>query len=107
MGATATGGERGRLASSYTRAVIEITERAVELLSKAATAARRFDPNTCIRVVGDRDGVRFELTDAPGAGDERIERSGFTLYVEPVLAGVVDVEEPHDRLVLRRTNASA
>jgi Fe-S cluster assembly iron-binding protein IscA len=85
--------------------VIEISERAVELLAKAATAAKRFDPNACIRVVGDGDGVRFELTDAPGSDDLGIERSGFTLYVERELAGVVDVEEPHDRLVLRRTDA--
>lgn len=87
--------------------MIEITERAVELLAKAASAARRFDPKACIRVVGDRDGVRFELTDAPEAEDLGIERSGFTLYVEPALAGIVDVEEPHDRLVLRRTDAHA
>jgi Fe-S cluster assembly iron-binding protein IscA len=85
--------------------VIEITERAVELLAKAASAARRFDPNACIRVVRDDDGVRFELSDAPDADDLGIERSGFTLYVEPALAGVVDVEEPHDRLVLRRSDA--
>lgn len=85
--------------------MIEITERASELLEKAATAARRFDPNACIRLVGDRDGVRFELTDAPESLDIGIERSGFTLYVEPALAGVVDVEEPHDRLVLRPTGA--
>ncbi|MGH2594862.1 MAG: hypothetical protein ACRDH7_02730 [Actinomycetota bacterium] len=82
--------------------MIEITERAVELLAKAATAARRFDPSACIRVVGDGDGVRFELIDVPDAQDLGIERSGFTLYVQPALAGVVDVEEPHDRLVLRR-----
>ena len=85
--------------------MIEITERAVELLAKAASAARRFDPNVCIRVVRDDDGVRFELSDAPDADDLGIERSGFTLYVEPALAGVVDVEEPHDRLVLRRSDA--
>jgi Fe-S cluster assembly iron-binding protein IscA len=82
--------------------VIEITERAVELLEKAASAARRFDPNACIRLVREHDGVRFELTDAPETEDLGIERSGFTLYVEPALSGVVDVEEPHDRLVLRR-----
>jgi Fe-S cluster assembly iron-binding protein IscA len=87
--------------------VIEITERAVELLAKAASAARRFNPNACIRVVGDRDGVRFELTDASEAEDVAIERSGFTLYVEPALDGIVDVEEPHDRLVLRRTDTRA
>ena len=87
--------------------MIEITERAVELLAKAASAAQRFNPNACIRVVGDRDAVRFELTEAPEADDVSIERSGFTLYAEPALAGVVDVEEPHDRLVLRRTGARA
>ena len=89
---------------SYTRRVIEISERAVELLAKAVNAARRFDPNVCIRVVGDGEGVRFELTDEPASDDLGIERSGFTLYVERELSGVVDVEEPHDRLVLRRTD---
>ena len=107
MGATTAGGERRRSPSPYTRSVIEITEQAVELLSKAASAAQRFDPQACIRLVGDKDGVRFELTDAPEAEDLSIERPGFTLYVEPALAGVVDVEEPHDRLVLRRTDAHA
>jgi Fe-S cluster assembly iron-binding protein IscA len=87
--------------------VIEITERAAELLAKAASAARRFDPNACIRVVADRDGVRFEMTDAPEPDDVAVERSRFTLYVEPALAGVVDVEEPHDRLVLRSADPRA
>ena len=58
-------------------------------------------------MVGDRDGVRFELTDGPEAEDVGIERAGFTLYVAPTLAGVVDVEEPHDRLVLRRMDTGA
>jgi len=83
--------------------VIEITERALRVLGAAETAARRFDPRAGIRIVGEREGVRFELADGPEPDDDVVERDGVTIYVERHLAGTVDVEEPHDRLVLRRT----
>jgi hypothetical protein len=83
--------------------VLEFTEWAVEILSRADAAARRFNPQARVRVVRDAgDGVRFELTDAAGAGDVVIEHpSGFTLLAEADLEGTVDVVEPHDRLILR------
>ena len=46
-------------------------------------------------------GVSFTLTDEPGDGDERIHGNGFELLVERGLEGIVDVVEPHDRLILR------
>ncbi len=81
--------------------VIEITERARELLGKAEAAAHRFDPAVTIRIVGEPHAVRFELADGPASGDEEVRSRELTIYVEPHLSGVVDVEDPHDRLVLR------
>jgi hypothetical protein len=81
--------------------VIDVTGRAVELLVKADAAARRFNPDARIRVVPDPVGVRFVLSDGPEAGDVAVERDGVTFFVDATLDGIVDVEEPHDRLVLR------
>ena len=45
--------------------------------------------------------MRFELTDEPEPSDDVVEHeAGFTLFVAPGLSGLVDVAEPHDRLVL-------
>ena len=47
------------------------------------------------------EGVRFELTDEPEPTDVVVEHeAGFTLFVAHGLSGLVDVAEPHDRLVL-------
>ncbi len=81
--------------------MIDVSERAAELLAKADAAARRFNPDARIRVVPADGGVRFVLSDGPEDGDVAIERDGVTFFVDPTLAGTVDVEEPHDRLVLR------
>ena len=81
--------------------MIDVTGRAAELLAKADSAARRFNPDVRIRVVPDGAGVRFVLSDGPEDGDTVVERNGVTFFVDAALDGVVDVEEPHDRLVLR------
>lgn len=81
--------------------MIDVTERAADLLAKADGAARRFNPDARIRLVPDRVGVRFVLSDGPEAGDVAVERSGVTFFVDASLEGIVDIEEPHDRLVLR------
>lgn len=82
--------------------MLEFTEWAIEILSKADTAARRFNPDARIRVVRDGDGVRFELAEETQATDRVVDHpSGFTLFAEEGLEGTVDVVEPHDRLILR------
>lgn len=81
--------------------MIDVSERAAELLGKADAAARRFNPDARIRVVPAGGGVRFVLSDGPADGDVVIERDGMTFFADPTLAGTIDVEEPHDRLVLR------
>ena len=80
---------------------MDVTPRAINILAKAGAAARRFDPDACVRVVRDGGAVRFELADGPGPDDVAVERPTVTFYVEAGLEGIIDVEEPHDRLVLR------
>lgn len=88
--------------------MIRCSSTAVGLLRRAEQAARRFDPSARIRLVPDRAGVRFELAGEPAPGDEVLQHdAGFTLYVAPGLSGVVDVVEPHDRLVLVPDDAEA
>jgi hypothetical protein len=81
--------------------VIEFTDWAAEILSKAETAARRFNPDARVRLVRDGAGVRFELTDDADPRDDLVRRDEFSLLVEHGLEGIVDVVEPHDRLILR------
>ncbi|MGZ4130555.1 MAG: hypothetical protein ACXVPR_07000 [Actinomycetota bacterium] len=81
--------------------MIAFTDRAIEIIARSAAAARRFNADARVRLSSEGDEVRFELTDAPAPTDRVVERDGFTLYVAEGLAGLVDVVEPHDRLVLR------
>lgn len=81
--------------------MLEFTEWATDILRRSHEAARRFNPAATVRLSRASDGVRFELTDEPSEGDEVVEGDGFLLFVERGLEGVVDVVEPHDRLILR------
>jgi hypothetical protein len=83
--------------------VLAFTDWAIEILSRADAAARRFNPDARVRVISDASGgVRFELTDEADAADRVLEHpSGFTLLVQEGLEGTVDVVEPHDQLILR------
>jgi len=81
--------------------VVEITDWAKEILTKADTAARRFNPDVVIRLANQAGVVQAVLAQTPEDGDTAVSIPGMTVYVERGLTGVVDVEEPHDRLVLR------
>jgi hypothetical protein len=82
--------------------VLAFTDWAIEILSRADAAARRFNPEARVRVVREGGGVRFELTDEADPSDLVIEHpSGFTLLAQSDLEGTIDVVEPHDRLILR------
>jgi hypothetical protein len=83
--------------------VLTFTDWAIEILSRADAAARRFNPDARVRVVREpAGGVRFELTDEADPTDQVVEHpSGFALLVQEGLEGTVDVVEPHDRLILR------
>jgi hypothetical protein len=73
--------------------VIEPTPRAAQVVAQSEAAARRFNPDARIRLRRDGAGVRFELTDAPAAGDERVFCAGVELLVEPGLDGILDTGE--------------
>ena len=83
--------------------MLAFTDWAIEILSRADAAARRFNPDVRVRLVRDAGGgVRFELTDEPDPTDQIVEHpSGFTLLVPQGVEGTVDVVEPHDQLILR------
>lgn len=82
--------------------MIQFTEWATDILRRSHTAARRFDPNATLRMARGTDGtVAFELTDERQEGDLLVHGDGFDLLAQEGLDGIVDVVEPHDRLILR------
>ena len=81
--------------------MIEFTDWARDILSRSQQAARRFNPDAVIRLARTGAGVQAALADGPEPGDQEEEVDGVTVYVEAGLEGLVDVEEPHDRLVLK------
>ena len=94
-------GEECTGACASLEGVIEVTEWAMDILTRAQAAARRFDPEARIRLARADGGVQAVLADGPRPGDHEVEVGDMTLLVEDGLEGLVDVEEPHDRLVLR------
>jgi hypothetical protein len=82
--------------------VLGFTDWAIDILSRADAAARRFNPDARVRIVRSGADVRFELTDRAEEGERVFDHpSGFSLFVPEDLDGTVDVVEPHDRLILR------
>lgn len=81
--------------------MIEFTEWAVDILRRSYEAARRFNSDACVRMARKEGGVEFALADERRDGDTLVEGDGFELLVEGGLEGIVDVVEPHDRLILR------
>lgn len=82
---------------------IEFTDWAKDILRRSDAAARRFNPDARIRIARVGGVVQAVLTDEPSSGDAmvEIEDGGVTVYVEAGLEGQVDIEEPHDRVVLK------
>jgi hypothetical protein len=81
--------------------VIELSDRAREVLARAASSAGRFDPEARIRIERDGAGIRSGFAHGPEPGDRVVEDGDIVVFVEAGLAGVIDVVDPHDRLVLR------
>ena len=86
--------------------MIEVSDWARDILRKSQEAARRFNPDARIRLVRAPGGVEARLTDAPDPADQEVDLEGMTLYVESGLEGLVDIEEPHDRVVLKRPGSA-
>lgn len=81
--------------------MIEFTDWAKEILTRSHQAAARFDPDAKLRLARVGGAVQAVLTDAPDPSDEPVTLDEVTLYVERGLEGLVDIEEPHDRVVLK------
>ncbi len=86
--------------------MIEFTEWARDILTRSQQAASRFNPDAKIRLARTGGAVQAALTDTPEADDEPVRVGDMILYVQRGLTGLVDVEEPHDRLVLRPAGSS-
>jgi 2-phospho-L-lactate guanylyltransferase (CobY/MobA/RfbA family) len=86
--------------------VIEVTDWAVDILTRAQAAARRFDAGARIRLARVDGGVQAVLAQGPQPGDWEVVVGDMVLLVEEGLEGLLDVEEPHDRLVLRSAGSS-
>ena len=81
--------------------MIEVTEWARDILTRSHAAARRFNSEATIRLARTSKGVEALLAEGPEPEDQPVELGEATVYVEAGLEGLVDVEEPHDRLVLK------
>jgi hypothetical protein len=81
--------------------VIEVTEWARDILNRSQSAVKRFNPDTVIRLVKTSGGVEARLADRAEDGDQKVEAGAATVFAEAGLEGVIDIEEPHDRIVLR------
>jgi hypothetical protein len=81
--------------------MIEVTAWATDILSRSQEAARRFNPDAVIRVGRAGQEVQAILAERPEPGDREVAAGSATVYVEAGLEGVLDVEEPHDRVVLK------
>jgi hypothetical protein len=85
--------------------VIEFTDWAKDILGRSQAAARRFNPDAKIRLAHLGGQVQAQLTDRPADDDQVFDLDGVTVYVESGLEGLVDIEEPHDRPVLKPLGA--
>jgi hypothetical protein len=81
--------------------MIEFTDWAKEILQRSSEAARRFNPDAKVRLARVGGTVQAVLTDQPVTDDRPVLVGEATIYVQGGLEGLVDIEEPHDRVVLR------
>ncbi len=83
------------------RAVIEFTEWAREVLTRASEAAQRLNPDARVRLAQTAQGFAVLLTDEAEPGDVEADLGSARVLVESGVEGLVDVQDPHDRIVLR------
>ena len=82
--------------------MIEVTDWARDILGRSQTAARRFDPSAVIRLVRTPAGVEARLAGGAEDGDQRVQvGDDVVVFAETGLEGLLDIEEPHDRVVLK------
>jgi hypothetical protein len=80
---------------------LEFTDWAKDILRKSQEAAGRFNPRARIRLVLEDGTMEARLTEAAEPNDVEVDVDGVSVLVAAGIAGLVDIEEPHDRIVLR------
>jgi len=85
--------------------MIELTDWAVEVLARSADAATRLNPDASLRLTVRNGALEPMLTDAFSEGDVEVRVGERVVFVASDVAGLVDVEAPHDRLVLKPPGA--
>jgi hypothetical protein len=98
--------EHRRSLREYPGRVIEVSEWARDILSRSQAAARRFNPDTVIRLVRTGTGVEARLAERAEPGDQKVHAGDTAIFVEAGLEGLIDIEEPHDRIVLKPPGSS-
>jgi hypothetical protein len=86
--------------------MIEFTDWAIDILQRAQSAAARFDPKARVRLARTAAGVEAMLVHDPEPEDTEVPAGDIAIFLEEGLQGLVDIEEPHDRLVLRPTGST-
>ena len=81
--------------------MLEFTDWAKEILERADSGARRLNPDARVRLVRSGGSMQAVLSDAPEVDDIVVPIGDAEIFVERDLEGLVDIEEPHDRIVLR------
>lgn len=81
--------------------MIEFTDWARDILTRSHAAALRFNPDAKIRLARVGGTVQAVLTDRPEPDDQAVRFGGAVVYVQSDLDGLVDIEEPHDRIILK------
>lgn len=80
---------------------LEFTDWAKDILGRSQEAARRFNPRARVRLVLEDELMEARLAEEAEPGDVEVDAGDVTVLVAPGIEGLVDVEEPHDRIVLR------
>ena len=80
---------------------VEFLEEAVAVLERAYDAATRFNPGVKIRVSRRGDEIQVGFADLPEEGDEVVAVGDRLVFVESGIAGTLEAQQPHDRLVVR------
>ena len=81
--------------------MVEFTDWAKEILQRADAGARRLNPDARVRLVRSGTVMEAVLSDAPDQDDAVVSIGDATIFIEQGIDGLVDIEEPHDRIVLR------
>ena len=80
---------------------LEFTDWARDILGRSQEAARRFNPRARIRLLVEDGAMEARLTEEAEPDDVEVDVDGVTVLVAAGIEGLVDIEEPHDRIVLR------